>query len=471
MDSERDDSGDLGLLLAIYDRCECSVSLDYELDSIYCRLGSSNLESWGGSLAHGLAVSFEVRPAGERTAGGAHGLHLGPLQGVLDPHVVPHGVRMRKPATALDHRTHGTVARVVAVQVLSEDPLLQRGFAQRTGQHVVAAPGSGYGCCHDSCPGAISTPSGPSSSAGWVSRPCHRSGAAAIARTGRCCCGVGRRRCNCVLKELRKVPGAAQGYGPGHEQVGGQLLLVRHRHRLLQLVQVLLLVLLVLLLLLLLVLVLLLLHQERLVERGLAVLARSFHRQGYGRGGRRGAVVFVVVVVAAVLLMLLLLVVVAGVHVLVVVAVVPGASRRRWRGVGGPVLLAVVIVIIVIVVQVVMMMVVVVVVAMMRLVVVVRLMVAAPLVEHLPLLLLLLLHQLGQLAGRRTTIRSVCLVGLLCLLLLDRILPRFRLDHLLLDAVLGIQECACDPIRFMFYFNFFFVERRSQSQYRKSEAI
>lgn len=80
---------------------------------------------------------------------------------------------------------------------------------------------------------------------------------------------------------------------------------------------------------------------------------------------------------------------------------------------------------------------------MMRLVVMVRLVVAAPLVKQLTLLLLLLLHQLGQLTGRRTTVGGM---GLVRSLLLHCILFRFRLQHLLFDAALGIQECACDPI-------------------------
>jgi len=137
------------------------------------------------------------------------------------------------------------------------------------------------------------------------------------------------------------------------------------------------------------------------------------------------------------LLRLLLLVVVAAaaVHVLVLLAVVPGSSRGRGRGVGRAVLLYIIVVVVVYA----MVVVVVVVVAMVRLVMVVRLVVAAPLVEQLPLLLLL--HQLGQLAGRRTTVGGVGLVRLL----LHCILLRFRLHHLLLDAALGIQECACDP--------------------------
>lgn len=80
----------------------------------------------------------------------------------------------------------------------------------------------------------------------------------------------------------------------------------------------------------------------------------------------------------------------------------------------------------------------------MRLVVMVRLMVAASLLEQLALLLvLLLLHQLGQLAGRGTPVGGMGLVRLALLLLRG-----LRLDDLLLDAALGAQECACDPNRF-----------------------
>lgn len=47
VDSDRDSGYFTGLLLAIYDRCECSVSLDYELDSIYCRLGKQQPRKLG----------------------------------------------------------------------------------------------------------------------------------------------------------------------------------------------------------------------------------------------------------------------------------------------------------------------------------------------------------------------------------------------------------------------------------------
>lgn len=56
---------------------------------------------------------------------GSHGLHLEPLDGVLESHVVPHGVWVGEPTTALDHRTHGTVPGIVTVQVLPEDTLFQ----------------------------------------------------------------------------------------------------------------------------------------------------------------------------------------------------------------------------------------------------------------------------------------------------------------------------------------------------------
>lgn len=66
-----------------------------------------------------------------------HRLHLQPLDGVFESHVIAHRVGMSKSAAALNHGTHGTVAWIMPVQVLPEHALLQRHLAQRTG-HVKA---------------------------------------------------------------------------------------------------------------------------------------------------------------------------------------------------------------------------------------------------------------------------------------------------------------------------------------------
>lgn len=70
---------------------------------------------------------------GERSTGGAHGLHFGPLAGVFEAHVVANGVRVSEAASALDHRTDWTVPGIVPVQMLPEDSRFQWDFAEWTG--------------------------------------------------------------------------------------------------------------------------------------------------------------------------------------------------------------------------------------------------------------------------------------------------------------------------------------------------
>lgn len=61
--------------------------------------------------------------------------HLLPLAAVLDAHVVPHGVGVREVPRALGDGTHGTVARVVLLQVAPRlRQRAQRRLAQRTRQ-------------------------------------------------------------------------------------------------------------------------------------------------------------------------------------------------------------------------------------------------------------------------------------------------------------------------------------------------
>lgn len=57
------------------------------------------------------------------TTGRAHRLHLEPLDGVFQSHVIAHGIGMSKSAAALNDRTHWTVSGIMSVQVLPKDAL------------------------------------------------------------------------------------------------------------------------------------------------------------------------------------------------------------------------------------------------------------------------------------------------------------------------------------------------------------
>lgn len=85
--------------------------------------------------------SFEIGSTAKWAARRTHRLHLGPLHGVLDAHVISHRVRMGESPATLQHRTYRAVARIVPVQMLAKQARLERCIAQRTRQEVAGRHG------------------------------------------------------------------------------------------------------------------------------------------------------------------------------------------------------------------------------------------------------------------------------------------------------------------------------------------
>lgn len=108
----------------------------------------------GGGVV-GQFVSFihslKLRQAGKRTARRAHRLHFRPLQRVLDAHMIAHRIRMRKTTAALQHRTDGTVARIVPIEMLAKNARLEWRLAQRAGQQVATSDAAAAAIAAGSC--------------------------------------------------------------------------------------------------------------------------------------------------------------------------------------------------------------------------------------------------------------------------------------------------------------------------------